>query len=114
MGLLAGGGLTARVLPAGALVAGALVLHALDAGAYDFAAERGESRPWVKAPIRAPAIARLRPALAALPLPSIEQNLHSAGAGERPREVVVERRLPARHEDEEPAPLGHKNDLNRL
>ncbi len=120
VGLLAGGdGLTARGLPAGALITRALVSRALGhgalaPGAHDFAAERGVSRRRMEAPIRVPAIVRLRAALAALPLPPIQNHLDPGGAFERLREMVVELRLPARHHDEEPAPVAHENDLNEL
>lgn len=92
-----------------------LAVDALDPGAHDFAAERGESGRWVDASIPAPVIVRLRSALATLPLPPIENDLDAGRAGEGAREVVVERRVPARDDHEEPpAPLSHKDDLSKL
>ena len=63
------------------------------------------------AAVPAPAIVRLRPAPAALPLPPVEHDGHAGRAGERPREMVEDRRALARDDDEEAAPLAHTNDL---
>lgn len=88
--------------------------QALDAGTHDLAAERGESGLGMQASLPAPAIVRLRPALAPLLLAPVEHDLDPGGAGEPPREVVEERGVPARDDDEEPAPLAHEDNLNEL